>query len=1196
MNKKIGIILLLAGTVMHYGQIVLNAPPAPNTEVSNPQSIRLLPGFTFSSNSGTFRGYLGAPDNSGNNPYVPVVVDPSTNIANTENYIYTREYLSPTTTSNPSLPQIQGIQFFDGLGRPKQTVSIKSTPAGKDLVTTIPYDSFGRQVDSWLPVPMASQNGNIQTGVEGSATAYYQANGINDAFPFTHKNLENSPLDRVLNVKNPGSDWQNKPVNFGYDANTVADGVRKFTTTTTWVEGATKSDLGENWLYTDGQLYKNTVTDEDGNKTTEFKNGQGQTIMVKKEDGSSTYYVYNEYDQLAFVLPPLAGIRGDIVANTTKHDELCYQYRYDGRGRLVEKKLPGKGWEYMVYDKQDRLVGTQDANLKAKGKWLYTKYDQFGRVAYTGINTGGTRAQEQTQANTFGSNSVDRGNVVFFNRQGMDVYYGSSDLTYPKSPTWVTLLSLNYYDSYPGYSFNPPFPSTIQGVPTLTATPSSDGRSTNGLPLVSLVKNIEDDNWTKNFTYYDQKGRAIGGYSINHLGGYTKTESLLKFSGKPEYTLTFHKRTQNDAEINIKESFEYDHQERVVRHWHQVNGANKELLAENVYNELGQLQTKNVGNTTGSPLQSVNYQYNIRGWMTKINEPGNLLNKLFAYELRYNNPNSQYNGTARYNGNISQTAWITQSDAVLRNYSYQYDGLNRLTEGRLWDAMNLDRGEYTENLTYDLNGNIGTLKRKGRQFPGYTAPENMDDLAYVYSGNRLTKVDDLSLNPSGYPIGGKAFGYDDNGNMTVQEDKGLSIAYNYLNLPQNIVSPQGNTSYLYSADGTKVEKTAGSKVVDYLNGFQYENSTLQFFPTSEGYFDVVKNKYIYNYTDHLGNVRLSYMNSGSGLEIIEESNYYPFGLKHEGYNTSVGNAAYQYKYNGKELQETGMYDYGARFYMPDLGRWGVVDPLAEVNRAWSPYRYAYNNPLRFIDPDGRLEGDPPGFLSRAWKEVKSWFGGNSKGTLEVGQVERVAEGQTRLFGLIQNANVDTNGNSPLENYRQWQNNPGYNNGESFGDRTARLIGAGTLEARRDFASGGMNMFGGYGRAAKAVNAVEEASNLISVKNTAPQVGEAFQNLGATIADGNISLSGRAVTNGRFDFVVTASGELKVGTGHFNLSGGANEVQAAGQLRLFKGQVMEINNASGHYQPSAAEAQQFPTILSNMGVDVSRAKLRTFSVE
>ncbi|WP_394366403.1 RHS repeat domain-containing protein [Chryseobacterium viscerum] len=117
---------------------------------------------------------------------------------------------------------------------------------------------------------------------------------------------------------------------------------------------------------------------------------------------------------------------------------------------------------------------------------------------------------------------------------------------------------------------------------------------------------------------------------------------------------------------------------------------------------------------------------------------------------------------------------------------------------------------------------------------------------------------------------------------------------------------------------------------------------------------------MYNYTDHLGNVRISYAKNGAGTEIIEESNYYPFGLKNEGYNILTGNPAYKYNYNGKELQETGMYDYGARMYMPDIGRWGVHDPLSELQFAYSPYSYVYGNPIRFNDPTGMIgEEDPP---------------------------------------------------------------------------------------------------------------------------------------------------------------------------------------------------------------------------------------------
>ncbi|UHO40739.1 RHS repeat-associated core domain-containing protein [Chryseobacterium capnotolerans] len=96
-------------------------------------------------------------------------------------------------------------------------------------------------------------------------------------------------------------------------------------------------------------------------------------------------------------------------------------------------------------------------------------------------------------------------------------------------------------------------------------------------------------------------------------------------------------------------------------------------------------------------------------------------------------------------------------------------------------------------------------------------------------------------------------------------------------------------------------------------------------------------------------------NSVGVLEVADTNNYYPFGLNHirnNDFGTSNSGSFYSYKYNGKELQETGMYDYGARMYMPDLGRWGVVDAYAEIMRRHSPYNYAFNNPINFIDPDG----------------------------------------------------------------------------------------------------------------------------------------------------------------------------------------------------------------------------------------------------
>lgn len=318
-------------------------------------------------------------------------------------------------------------------------------------------------------------------------------------------------------------------------------------------------------------------------------------------------------------------------------------------------------------------------------------------------------------------------------------------------------------------------------------------------------------------------------------------------------------------------------------------------------------------------------------------------------------------------------------------------------------------------MSYDRNGNISSIFRSG--FPSGDYEIAIDNLQYTNQGNQLAKVSDTSNNTAGFSDGntiGDDYSYDANGNMTIDKNKGIitPITYNHLNLPTKITfstAPTGNIDYIYNANGIKVQKTVvmlpqksstitTRTITNYLTGFQYNTivqsspvmrfkqptTQLQFVPTAEGYYDFVKNGYVYNYTDHLGNVRLSYQDINkdgvvANSEILEESNYYPFGMKHSGYNSGNLQPNYKYKYNGKELQdELGLnfYDYGARNYDPALGRWMNVDPLAEKLPFASPYAYCLNNPIVMVDPDGQY---PWPFWVRSFISSSTAGGGTFRG-------------------------------------------------------------------------------------------------------------------------------------------------------------------------------------------------------------------------
>jgi len=819
-------------------------------------------------------------------------------LGNKINYVRTWEAWMPIT--DPAQMVLQSTAnvkvttaYVDGQGRVVETVSKQQTPNGNDYKQ---YDEFGRETKQALPFPSIQNNGSFNANPFSEQKIFYTSSSLNnnqyagEYVYFGHTVLESNPLGRPALVMAPGNSWagNSRGISYQYLTNTLNDSVRIWN-----IDDAIGSIPQTTLNYQPGEIFKNITIDEQNNQVVEYKDKAGQVILKKVQIDASpgsahmgwlcTYYIYDDYGMLRCVIQPEGVtklVTGNWYVSNLILDEQCFRYEYDLRNRMIIKKVPGASEVWMVYDARDRLVMTQDANLRTQNLWTYTKYDGSNRPTSTGtLNSNNNRTDHQAAA------------------------YFSID--YPILSSYpFTELTVTYYDENLDNIFDAQDINKLDAGSNPWPETVANSKLTYGKNVRSVIKAIDHpDDLTDIRTFYDDKGRLVQMQKIGLLNKTTTTSTLYDFSGKVLSTYIRHNNPSQSistlSNITLLSKMKYDGAGRIIDVSKKINDnpATEKNILENSYDELGQLKSKKLSpefnNNTG--LETLNFEYNIRGWLKSINKEyasgtsnSNWFGQILSYDFGFTE--------RQFNGNISGLQWRSKGDGEQRAYGFTYDNVNRLkiadftqANGTVWStAAGID---YTTNsLNYDANGNILAMNQKGWKLGGSTL---IDQLSYTYydGSNKLKQVTDGVNNKDSKlgdfkydPVTKTAidYTYDNNGNLITDINKNIKddiyngIEYNMLNLPKKIrVKDKGMIEYEYDASGNKIKKitTEGTlkTVTTYFDGFVYQfrttgdiNSgldTLQFIGHEEGRIrnlmpDTTKWAFDYFVKDHLGNIRM----------------------------------------------------------------------------------------------------------------------------------------------------------------------------------------------------------------------------------------------------------------------------------------------------------------------------------------------------
>ncbi|MEM9897300.1 MAG: DUF6443 domain-containing protein, partial [Bacteroidota bacterium] len=521
----------------------------------------------------------------------------------------------------------QLVQYYDGLGRPIQTVATMASPAQQDLVTPIEYDNYGRQSKHYLPFASTHESpGSYHEGWQNHQREFYQ-----DQLSFEQEETfwseiahEKSPLNRITRTAAPGAAWNMDSENtmeYEYGSNSGLS-IYKFL----YNDLTNSIYLAPDLYYDDGQcrLLMAGMTDEDESQEIQIKNLSDQVILSRKQISAGlwaeTYSVYDVHGNLQAVLPPMA--IQSIEQNSREItqgilDTWAFQYDYDERNRLVSKKLPGIQPVLYVYDKWDRLVLSQDGEQRKENEWLCNKYDRLNRLVLTGIVSDLSIAEIDAIKS---ESRTDR----------YDVYNGTNTSLYGYAQTSLPdvydteILTVTYYDDY---FFKEDNPQLWRGQYTIDTYFSSRAQ---GQITGTLTRLLDSEVMLKSIYFYDDQSRPIATINENNLGGIDQVNTTYfnRLRSVPKKLESTHKTSTNTKMVT--DTYTYDHLDRVLSTTTEIDGNTSTVT--NKFNEIGQLINKNLND-----VQDLEYDYNIRGWLTKINggTSFNDSNDIFGMELKY---------------------------------------------------------------------------------------------------------------------------------------------------------------------------------------------------------------------------------------------------------------------------------------------------------------------------------------------------------------------------------------------------------------------------------------------------------------------------------------------------------------------------------------------------------------------------------